>query len=209
MKKRQVPSEPVGEELLTPKERAYAAIRKFEVFYFQLVIGCGCVLIMGIVVAVLVSVLVGILIFLAGCGIYLYFLRDELKKRLGLKYRRGEDGWAVTPVARGEDEELWIPERLMWLEVTELFRGEEPPCEGIRALHLSAGIKLLEEGLFDRLPNLETICFLGTEEQWQAVIKPDVPLSCEVAFVTEDRECFPKEDLLWSVADKNENQNEP
>lgn len=175
-------------EILSPQEAGERSRKEFEKFYVQLLVGSAIVVLMGIAVAVLVSVPVGAVIFVAGCGIYLYFTRDELKKCLGLGYKRCMDGWAVTPVAAEKKESLWIPERLMGLPVTELFLGEESAVASLREIGLPASICRLEKDLFERLPNLQRVYFLGTEEQWEKIEKPTLPSGCEWICLNEAKE---------------------
>ena len=167
---------------LSSKEERERSWMEFEKFYKQLLVGCGAVLLIGIVVAILVSAPVGAAIFAAGCGLYLFFTRDELKRRLGLEYKRTLEGWAVAPVASMKTEILWIPERLMGLPVAELLASEESECQSIQELCLPKSICRIEAEAFCQLPNLKRLCYHGTEEQWEQVEKPVLPSCCELVF---------------------------
>ena len=168
-----------SKEALSPEDAAFGNWKEFEKFYKQLLVGCAVVLIMGIVVAVLTSALIGMGIFLGGCGVYLYFAKDELKNRLGLGYKRVLDGWAVTPVAEKKTDVLWIPEKLMGLPVTELFAEEEKEVPQIREIYLPESIRRLDGGIFEKLPNLKRVYYLGSEEQWNRVEGNELPARCE------------------------------
>jgi hypothetical protein len=173
-------------EALSPEEKASREWERFEKFYKQLLVGSGAVLLMGIVLAVLVSVVVGAAVFLSGCGIYLYFAKDELKRRMGLGYKRVLDGWAVTPASTKGREMLWIPPKLMGLPVTELFApdGDET---AVRELYLPTSVLRLEEGALEHLPNLEKIVYLGGEEEWKKVEMPPLPTDCELILVDQTK----------------------
>ena len=177
----------VEEKALSPEEAASKSWEDFEKFYKQLLAGSGTVVLLGIAVAVLVSVLGGAAIFVAGCGLYLYFTKDELKTRLSLGYRRASDGWAVTPVETKKREVLWVPEKLMGLAVTELFATEGSVCESFRELCLPTSIRRIEADLLRQLPNLEKINFFGTKEQWERVEMPALPQDCELIFLNQDK----------------------
>ena len=183
--------EPKKEEIIappkaqSPEEAITRGWREFEKFYKQLLVGCALVLILGIVVAVLVSVSVGMVIFLGGCAIYLYFTRDELKRRLGLGYKRVLDGWAAIPRAEKTTEVLWIPEKLMGLPVTELSVDEAAERSPLREIYLSENIRRLDEKIFEKLPNLEKVYYLGSEEQWNRVEGTELPEGCELVCLNQ------------------------
>ena len=183
--------EPKKEEIIapseaqSPEEAITGGWREFEKFYKQLLVGCALVLILGIVVAVLVSVSVGMVIFLGGCAIYLYFTRDELKRRLGLGYKRVLDGWAVIPRTEKTTEVLWIPEKLMGLPVTELSADEAAERSHLREIYLPESIRRLDEKIFEKLPNLEKVYYLGSEEQWNRVEGTELPEGCELVCLNQ------------------------
>lgn len=174
---------------LTRREEELSAEKQksFHTFYIYLILGCAAVLVMGILLAVLVSVAVGAAVFVAGCGVYLFFLRDELRRRLSVGYRRGEDGWALTPVETGRDV-LWIPCRLMWMEVTELFWEGSCPCAELKRLYVPTSVKRIEDGFFEGLPELECLSYLGTREQWEQVKTPPLPTGCQLWLRESEKE---------------------
>lgn len=178
MKKERISSATDGgaEGVTLSAQDAYAArLRGFENFYLFLVVGCGVLCAAAILIAVYYKVSVGVLAAVLTALIYRYFLGDELKKQLGLTACRVSDGLAVRVVRRNADtEELRLPARLLWLDVTELTGIEDGQGEGVTALYLPATLKRIAEDALANCPSLQTLYFDGTPEEWDAVQKPEL-----------------------------------
>ena len=158
-------------KIQTPKAR----LRGFENFYLFLVIGCGFLFAASIAVAVYAKVSYGVLAAVLTALIYRYCLGDELKKQLGLSQRRVADGLAITVVTRVNDETvISLPERLLWLDVVEFCGALDGAGKGIVELELPATLQRIASDALLQIPDLQTIRFDGTAEQWESVQKPDL-----------------------------------
>ncbi len=159
----------------TARERFDAALAEFSHFYRYLVVGCGVILAVAIVGAVYASVWVGVLVALVVAAIYRWFLSDELKKKLGLSERRAVDGLSLSllPSVIPDVEERFLPEKLLWLEVTELSASapDKEDNTTVRAIYLPRTLRRLKNGAFDGFSALEVICFEGDAEEWSRVEK--------------------------------------
>lgn len=152
-----------------------ARLRSFENFYLFLVIGCAFLCAVSVAIAVYVKVLYGVLAAILTALIYRYCLGDELKKQLGLSQHRVADGLAVTVTKRVNDETiLSLPQRLLWLDVVEFHAVEKDAGNGIVELELPATLQRIASDALSQLPDLQTIRFCGTQEQWESVQKPDL-----------------------------------
>lgn len=160
---------------VTERERFYAALAEFSRFYLYLVVGCGAILAVSVVGAVYASIWAGVLVTLLVAVIYRWFLADELKKKLGLSEERVADGLSISllPSSVHDAEERFIPEKLLWLEVTELSASESCGKENatVRAIYLPKTLRRIKAGAFDGFSALEVICFEGDAEAWAKVEK--------------------------------------
>ena len=156
----------------TERERFYAALTEFSRFYLYLVLGCGAILAVSVVGAVYASIWAGVLVAALVAGIYRWFLADELKKKLGFSEERVSDGLSLSLLPR-DGEERFIPEKLLWLEVTELSASACVSEENatVRAIYLPKTLRRIKMGAFDGLSALEVICFEGDIEAWAKVEK--------------------------------------
>ena len=85
-------------------------------------------------------------------------------------------------------KDVWIPERLLWIEVTEI--GDEAfnhaSSSEIETVHLPATLKALGKDVFKGCQKLQRICFDGTREDF-AKIECATDLSrYELIFRSED-----------------------
>ena len=150
-------------------------LQRFEKSYLRLVIGCACGAALAIVLAVFFRVSVG---FVAAIGVafaYRLLLSDCLKKHLSLTCERNPDGVTVSVV--GEWDELWIPARLLWLDVTEV----KAAC-GAECLHIPKSVKRI--GASEETP--VRIFYEGSAEEWSAVVGNEslytAELACDAAY---------------------------
>lgn len=166
-------------------ERFAATLASFERFYLWLVVAGGALCATAVVLAVLVRVSIGLALAIATALAYRYLLAWSLAKGLGLhaKNRRGR---CTVSLIRGE-EEAFLPERLLWLDVTCLSAAEKvSDGEKVRVLTLPRTLRRIETGAMDTLVALERIEFCGTEEEWQAMEKPESLPACEIVCMEID-----------------------
>ena len=181
-----------GQEQLNPQASGESPIRtvtaegfairlqKFEQSYLWLVIGCGCGAALAILLGVLWRVSVGLILAIAVALAYRTALPELLKTHLGLACRRNRDGVTVSVLPTDAIwEELWIPARLLWLDVTEL--GE---VSGVRALHLPRSIRRLGTRKAESSPT--QILYEGSPEEWAELeghtCLADTELACDIPY---------------------------
>lgn len=155
-------------------------------FYRVLVIGCGVLCAVAILLAMLVRVLAGLAVAIFVAVAYRVLTAELVKRQTGLR-TENRRGCCAVSLLRGE-EEIHLPRRLLWLDVTCLSAaGTVTDGERVRVLRLPRSLKQIEEGALDALVALERIEFAGTEEEWQAIGKPEVLPACEIIWnVTTD-----------------------
>ena len=140
-------------------DRLYAeSLVRFETFYHQL-FACSLILAAAILaIAFLRSIPVALIATACLCLFYQYFLSRELREKLGLSCRSVPGGLSVSLTAAPTGEEAWIPERLLWTDVTTLRAGSARELP-IRVLHLPATLACIEANALDACPDLETLAF--------------------------------------------------
>ena len=146
-------------------------LAKFEKFYLQLVIMCGAFFAVSVTVAVLWRVSVGILLAIIAALTYKLFLTDELKKSLGYFSRRVHDGLALRAARKCTDAVIYVPEKLLWLDVTQIdARAFGEYMGGVaEEIVLPATVVRIGEDAFVGCKALKTVRYLGSREQWEAV----------------------------------------
>ena len=171
------PEQSQNEPLRTVTAEGFAIrLQKFEQCYLWLVIGCGCGCALAILIAVMLRVWGGLLLAILVAIAYRVILTDLLKKHLGLSCRRNPDGVAVSVVSEGLPwEELWIPRRLLWLDVTELEGAAD-----VKRLHLPRSLRRIGSG--EPLARLEQLLYEGSAEEWAAVKCDALPEDLAVAY---------------------------
>lgn len=150
-------------------DRLYAeSLVRFETFYHQL-FACSLILAAAILaIAFLRSIPVALIATACLCLFYQYFLSRELREKLGLSCRSVPGGLSVSLTAAPTGEEAWIPERLLWTNVTTLRAGSARELP-IRVLHLPATLACIEANALDACPDLETLAFAGSREEFDAI----------------------------------------
>lgn len=159
-----VPNEPQGDGF---EQR----MTKFASFYLYLIIMCGAFCAIAITVAVIWRVSVGILLAIIASLTYKLFLTDEMKKRLGYFSRRVSDGLALRAARKCTDEVIYVPEKLLWLDVTQIDERAFGDHMGGDAeeIVLPATLKRIGADAFVGCKALKTVRFRGDREQWNAI----------------------------------------
>ena len=147
----------------TPEEIFVKAKKKCDDFYLQLVALSAIVAAAAITVAVLVSVLAGLGVSILLAAVYAYFSRDELKHSLGVRIKICDASITVTKLCANKDSlrEAWIPDRLMWYNVTAIEKDalSDQANEELEILHVPSTVRTIEKGAFDGCDSLHTLAF--------------------------------------------------
>ena len=142
-------------------ERYAERLYKFDSFYIQLIVCSAAVSAAAIAAAVLANVMIGILTAAALALIYAYFSADELRRDLGIRVRLCGVDLRITSFKALTGNEVFVPARLMWRDVTEIADGSFS-CEAnaeIEIIHIPSTITRIEKGAFDGCTSLKKICF--------------------------------------------------
>ena len=102
---------------------------------------------------------------------YMSASTNMLYSRLGFAYTSEKGELTVTELYGKNREEAFVPERLLWLDVTVLGKEacDHKSSAEIRVLHLPRTLKRIEPDAFKGANALERICFGGSEEEWTAL----------------------------------------
>ena len=138
----------------------------------------------AIATAVFSKVSYGVMLAVATAVFYASVVGQILYMRLGFSYVSLSGALRITEVYGKRRDRIFIPRRLLWLEVTEI--GEKAFCHAssakIRTVHLPRTLKKIGKNAFDGCQSLSLICFEGSEQEWNAIEK-DISLEkIEIAF---------------------------
>lgn len=161
----------------TPEEIFIGKIERFDSFYLQLVILCMIVAATVIAVSMLASVLLGFIVGIALAVIYAYFSRDELKRTLGIAFTVDNASIKVTELRSIIMADAFVPDRIMWYDVTEISCGAlaNENTQGLERLHIPSTVKRIEKGAFDGCDSLTTLLFAcGAEELEKMSVEADI-----------------------------------
>ncbi len=165
-------------------------LKKFNSFYLALVISVGAVIAAAIVLGVFVRVSAGLIVGICGVLVYLLLLSDEMKRGLGLWYKRVDGGIACSAIASKKlvgCTERHIPERLMWLDVVELCppMGKDRPDRQISVLYLPVSVKKIDKNAFSGMDALCLIAYGGSADDWKGVSCEADISGIEIEFLRE------------------------
>lgn len=139
---------------------------------YRAIIVVSCILAAASIgVAVIWKVSYGLIGAFVTVVFYLTASSNMLYSRLGLAQRSNHGELTVTEVYGQKREEVYLPEKLFWNEVTAL--GSEA-CDHkstaeMKVLHLPRGIKKIGKDALKGATMLERICYGGSEEEWAEV----------------------------------------
>lgn len=151
-------------------------VKKFNRFYLCLVIAVASVSVAAIITAMYINIMAGVIIGICGVLAYLLLLSDEMKRSLGIWYRRIEGGlsvWVIEPKKKDcVSSERYIPQKIMWLDVVSLSapEGKDRPDTTATTLYIPPSVKRIEKDALSSMTSLVCIKYLGSSEEWAQVI---------------------------------------
>lgn len=163
-------------------------LQKVEKLYILTLVLCGAVLAVAIVWAVLDSILMGIILAICSVVVYMALAANLLYRFFGISYKSFTGRMTVTQLYGKNREEIWIPERIIMLDVTDIgdrafgHRSSERIC----AVHLPASLLRIGENIFDGCSSLKTVYFDGSREEWDRIEKNTDFSAYEIVFLTEN-----------------------
>ena len=143
-------------------------LKKFNSFYFQLVVLCAVVAAATIAVSIIASALIGIAVAIALALIYLYFSRDELKRSLGIGFAIKGASISIRELSMVIGSDGFIPSRLMWYDVTEISSSilNNKKAGELKCLHIPKTVTRIEKGAFDGCRSLKVLAFEHSESEF-------------------------------------------
>jgi hypothetical protein len=128
-------------------------------------------------VAVIWKVSYGLVGAFATVVFYLNATSHILYTKLGFSHTSERGELTVTEIYGKNREEVFVPERLLWLDVTSIGKEacDHKSSAEIKVLHLPRTLKTIEIDAFKGVRGLERICYGGSEEEWS-----EVEILCEL-----------------------------
>ena len=181
--KETTPSKPV----LTPAQAYAKRMGNFILYYRQLLVFICMVALLGVVVAVVRDVLIGTCIAILSAVLYLYFVSDELFKKLGLQYKSTDEGVEITRCRPRYGNTYYVPPMLIGMDVIRVSEEafHSPKCESLEELYLPATLQTLPASLFEDCKSLTAIYFSGDEEAWHKLWQAEIPEQITVYYNAE------------------------
>ena len=170
-------------------------MKKFNRFYLWLIIGLSALSVAAIVTAVYYNAFVGILLGICVLLAYNFTLRDELRRSLGVSYKRVEGGISLTPIAQKSKKEAEIiekvlPSRLMWLDVVAISAPEKDAVTDTRTeiIFIPSSVTAVDENAFEQMSALRRIVYDGSSEAWQGIFGGVLSDAVELVFSNESND---------------------
>ena len=184
--------EPIMEQ--SRNEKFLSALKKTAELYRNITVICAIIVAGAIAVAALWNVFVGLAMGIAAVLLYMFMSKKALEKWLGISYKSTSGELTVTKIDAKHKEEIWIPSRLIGLDVTVIEKNAFS-AEGsklVKKLHLPATLKEIEEGAFDGCEALEELYFEGTDCEWKEIKNSEKLSSLKITFCDSSAYTFTK-----------------
>jgi len=171
----------------TPAEEYVKRMRSFSSYYAQLLVCIGILVAIGIGIAILKDVIIGACVAILGAILYVYFVSDELSKKLGLQYKSITGGITVIRCRARYGDTLYIPPQLIGMDVIRLEKDLLLSKKNVEltCLYLPSTLRYIEDGAFEGCPSLREIRFAGSEDEWNALFRGTLAEEIDVRFDAE------------------------
>ena len=147
------------------------ALEKVNSSYLTIVIVCACIAACGIAIALLLYLWLGVAVAFSSALVYMLWVKLTLRRELGISYESVSGALTVTKLAANGREEIFIPSRLLWINVTRIedkaFSSEG--ASSVKSVHLPATLTEIGENVFEGADALERVYFEGTQEDWEKI----------------------------------------
>lgn len=148
-------------------------LKRFEDFYLTLVIICAALCVGGAVVAILLNLAIGILIAVTGAVLYALLSPRRAYSLLGLRPKNVRGGINVTRADCENGDTVFVPDRIMWADVTSIEDGafaSEKNSE-VLFIHLPATLEHIGKDVLGEHAERVTVFFEGSESDWEKLLK--------------------------------------
>ncbi len=165
----------------TANSKFIGALNAVNSSYLTVVIISAAIVAAGVAVAAFLNVAAGLAMAIVAVLFYMYTTKAILSKKLGITYRSTSGRLSVCTLRTRGQAELWIPGRLLWLDVTELeSRGfDAEDAKALTAVHLPRTITNIGEYAFEDCSALSDIYYEGSAEEWA-----EIDCQCDISAFT-------------------------
>ena len=138
--------------------------------YINIVMVCGCLAICGIIIAIHLMLWIGIGISFSSVIIYMILTKLLLIQKLGISYESTSGALTVTKIMAKDKEEILIPSRLLFVDVTKLSDNAFYNSKELRIVHLPATLSEIGKDVFNSCDALEKIYFEGSQDEFEKIV---------------------------------------
>ena len=202
---------PENVECISTEAEFIESLKKTNSAYLGTVIISAAIVAAGVAVAAFLNVFAGLALGIVAILLYMFTTKQILNKNLGIFYRSTSGELAVVSLKARGKEEIFIPHRLLWLDVTEIDSGafNDGSAGNMHTIHLPATLKVINESAFDGCGALTTICFEGSAAEWDAIEKSELPDGIEIKFFDSAAYEVPKEKKASEIVSDLPDSNTP
>ena len=184
-----------NEQALSPERQDFLNnLQSTNGSYLTTVIISASVVAVGLVLAAFLNIFAGLAVCIAATLYYMLATKLILDKKLGISYRSTSGELSVVSLKARDKQELFIPSRLLWLDVAEIeaHAFKNGGAQSLHTIHLPATLKSIGDGFLDGCDALRTICFEGSREEWEAIEKNTSFDGLEIIFFDDAPYSLPK-----------------
>ncbi len=187
MKSRRPEKTAISEDALAPEGRYSRRLYGFEKYYLTLVLLSAAAVMCGIAVAIFLNLLVGASTVLLAAFAYVYFVGDEARKQLGIRYANIGGHIVIKSLACVYGDCLAVPAKFIYADVRVLDDGalDTEKNQVLTRLYLPRTLRRIGKNILGDTPHPITVCFEGTREEWSAIDTQTDFCGCEILFECE------------------------
>ena len=168
-------------EKLFPKR-----LEKVSSFYLFLVVMCTAALGIAVYFAIERDLLIAAVIAVVSVFFYARFAGYTLDDQLGLSYKTASGSMQITRCRARYGDVFYIPAKLFWYDVEAIadnaFFSPKGKNSELHTVYIPKSIKHIGRDVFESCESLSTICFEGTEAEWEKVTKETDLSALETVF---------------------------
>ena len=173
---------------MTNSTQYLSRLERFNDFYLTLVIVSATVCVGGIAIAIHLNLLAGVLTVLASAVLYAVLSITRTYSLLGLRLKSIRGTQHVCRADCVIDGSVFIPNRLMWADVTRIDDGAlaSDKNQELEFVYLPRGIEVIGKDVFGEHASRVTVLFEGDLSEWEKIEKHTdfelIPISYSVPF---------------------------
>ncbi len=200
-----------NEQTLSPERQDFLnELQSANGSYLTTVVIFALIVAVGLITAAFLNVFAGLAVCVAAVLYYMFATKLILDKKLGISYKSTSGELSVISLKARDKQEIFIPSRLLWLDVTEIEAHalKDGGAQNVHTIHLPATLKVIGEDLLDGCDALRTICFEGSSEEWDAIEKNTSFDGLEIIFFDDAPYSLPKKVKVKDAPKENTPKDE-